>query len=116
MAKGFENLFAVYAIKIVFLNSMEIQHQHHLTNGEFFVQNEQHKKIAIMTYIMAEEDRMLIDHTIVGEELSGQGIGRKLVEAGVLFARSKGYKIIPQCPYASSVFSKTPEYADVLAK
>lgn len=95
---------------------MEIQHQHHLSNGEFFVQNEQHKKVATMTYIMMEDEVMLIDHTIVGEELSGQGIGRKLVDAGVAFARSKGFKIIPQCPYANSVFNKTPEYADVLMK
>lgn len=95
---------------------MEIQHQHHLTNGEFFVIGEQHKKLAIMTYIMVNDKTMLIEHTIVGEELSGQGVGRKLVDAGVQYAREKGYKIIPQCPYANSVFQKTPEYADVWQK
>lgn len=95
---------------------MEIQHQHHLTNGEFFVKNEQQKKLAVLTYIMTDDNTMLIEHTIVEEQLSGQGIGRKLVDAGVQFARAKGFKIIPQCPYANSVFSKTPEYADVWQK
>ena len=95
---------------------MEIQHQHHLTNGEFFLKNEQQQKLAVMTYVMVNDSTMLIEHTIVDESLGGQGIGRKLVDAGVQFARSKGYKIIPQCPYANSVFNKTPEYADVWAK
>ncbi|HRH58856.1 MAG TPA: GNAT family N-acetyltransferase [Chitinophagales bacterium] len=95
---------------------MEIQQQHHLTNGEFFLQNEQHQKLAVMTYVMADDDTMLIEHTVVDESLGGQGIGRKLVDAGVQFARVKGFKIIPQCPYANSVFHKTPEYADVWMK
>lgn len=95
---------------------MEILHQHHLTNGEFFVTDEQHHKLAVMTYVMVNDSTMLIEHTIVDESLGGQGIGRKLVDAGVQFARAKGYKIIPQCPYANSVFHKTPEYADVWAK
>lgn len=92
---------------------MEIQHQHHLSNGEFFVTDEQHHKLAVMTYIMTNDTTMLIEHTIVDESLSGQGIGRKLVDAGVQFARAKGFKIIPQCSYANSVFHKVPEYEDV---
>ena len=86
---------------------MEIQHQHHLTNGEFFLKDEQQQKLAVMTYVMVNDSTMLI------ESLGGQGIGKKLVDAGVQFARAKGFKIIPQCPYANAVFKKTPEYADV---
>ncbi len=59
---------------------------------------------------------MLIQHTEVRKQLEGQGVGKKLVDAAVQFARKKGYKIIPQCPYANAVFHKTPEYADVWAK
>lgn len=92
---------------------MEIKHEHFTTRGDFFVQDEQDRKIAVMTYVMVNDNTMLIEHTIVDEQLSGQGIGRKLVDAGVQFARAEGYKIIPQCPYANSVFKKTPEYADV---
>jgi hypothetical protein len=95
---------------------MQIQHQHHLTNGEFFINDESLQKIAVMTYIMFDDKTMLIEHTVVDEQLSGQGIGRKLIDAGVQFAREKGYKIIPQCPYANAVFKKTTEYADVWVK
>lgn len=94
---------------------MEIKHEHYTTKGDFYVLDEQDRKIAVMTYVMLNNQTMLIEHTIVDEQLSGQGIGRKLVDAGVTFAREKGFKIIPQCSYANSVFKKTPEYADVLA-
>lgn len=94
---------------------MEIQHRHHLMNGEFFIEDEQRHKLALMTYSMQDDETMVIEHTEVSEKLEGQGIGRKLVDAGVQFARENGLKIIPQCPYAASVFRKTPEYRDVLA-
>lgn len=95
---------------------MEILHRHHLTNGEFYVQDEHHAVLALMTYQMDDDTTMRIDHTEVSDKLGGQGIGRKLVDAGVQFARAKGYQIVPQCPYALSVFQKTPEYADVWKK
>ena len=56
---------------------MEIQHQHHLTNGEFFLKDEQQQKLAVMTYVMVNDSTMLIEHTIVDESLGGQGIGKK---------------------------------------
>ncbi|MDB5226329.1 MAG: family N-acetyltransferase [Bacteroidota bacterium] len=94
---------------------MEIQHEHLITKGEFFIRDDQNRKIAVMTYVMANDTTINILHTIVEEELEGQGIGRKLVDAAVQFARKEGYKIMADCPYAASVFRKTPEYKDVLA-
>jgi predicted GNAT family acetyltransferase len=93
---------------------MQIQHEHLVSRGEFFLRDEQLRKIAVLTYTMSGND-MVIEHTIVEEALEGQGIGRKLVDAAVLYAREKGYKIIPQCPYAAAVIKKTPEYQDILA-
>ena len=37
-------------------------------------------------------------------------VNMKLAE----YAREKGIKIIPLCPFAKSVFDKTPEFRDVL--
>jgi predicted GNAT family acetyltransferase len=67
-----------------------------------------------MTYTVAGS-RVIIDHTTVDDSLRGTGTGRKLVEAAVQWARSEKVKLMPLCPYARSVFDKTPEYADVLA-
>jgi hypothetical protein len=40
--------------------------------------------------------------------------GRRLVEASVQWAREANVKLIPLCPFAKSVFDKTPEFRDVL--
>jgi predicted GNAT family acetyltransferase len=45
---------------------------------------------------------------------NGKGFGKKMVVKAVEFAREKGIKIIPLCPFAKSVFDKTPEFNDVL--
>lgn len=92
---------------------MEIQQQQTNKNGEFFILDEQQEKLAYMTYIMDDTSTLRIDHTVVSDKLAGQGIGKKLVLAGVAFAREHSYKVIPECPYVLSVFQKTPEYADV---
>ncbi len=44
----------------------------------------------------------------------GKGFGKKMVTKAVEFAREKGIKILPLCPFAKSVFDKTPEFRDVL--
>lgn len=94
-------------------NGMEIQHELDGSKGAFFVKLDG-KRVAEMTYVMAGETRMIIDHTEVGDELKGQGAGKKLVLAAVEMAREKGYKILPLCPFAKSVFDRTPEIRDVL--
>jgi len=71
------------------------------------------KRLAEMTYSMAG-DKLIIDHTDVSEALRGTGSGGKLVAAAVEWARTNGKKILPLCPFAKSVFDKTPDYRDVL--
>ena len=69
---------------------------------------------AEMTYSKAGAGIIIIDHTGVPEALGGQGIGQKLVEAGIAFARERGLKIMPLCPFAKAQFDKHPEWKDVL--
>lgn len=69
---------------------------------------------AQMTYVPTGEDKIIIDHTEVNDELRGQGAGEMMVEAAVKYARQNNKKIIPLCPFAKSVFDKTPEFQDVL--
>ncbi len=61
-------------------------------------------------------DVLTIDHTEVAPELSGQGMGKKLVGQLVEHARNDGKSVDPQCPYAKKVIERTEEYQDVLAK
>lgn len=92
---------------------MLIQHKHTGAKGLFFVQQDGNI-LAEMVYTMPSSDKMIIEHTEVGEELRGQNVGYLLVQTAVDYARTHQLKIIPLCPYANSVFKKKPEFADVL--
>lgn len=92
---------------------MKVQHLDLENKGEFFINVDGEKK-ASMTYSRAGADKIIIDHTEVNESLKGQGIGYKLVEAAVDFARICKIKIIPLCPFAKAVFNKKNDYSDVL--
>ncbi len=81
--------------------------------GKFFVELDG-KTEAVMTYVYDGEN-MIINHTEVNDVFKGQGVGYKLVDAAVNFARQKGIKIKPLCPFANAVFKKKlNEYSDVL--
>lgn len=74
------------------------------------------QEIGEMTYKPKDEDRLAVDHTFTDEQYRGQGLGEKLLEAMVDFAREQHKKIIPVCPYVKFKFAKEPEkYQDVIA-
>ena len=95
------------------LLDMEIKHQNDAKNGKFYIE-ENGKQVAEMTYVWAGKERFIIDHTFVGEELKGKGAGKQMVIKAVEFARQNKLKITPLCPFAKSVFDKTPEFSDLL--
>ena len=72
------------------------------------------KRLAEMTYSIAGDDTVIIQHTDVDASLRGTGAGKKLLTALVDWARAEQKKIIPLCPFAKSVLEKTPEFQDVL--
>lgn len=92
---------------------MDIKHNQQENKGEFFYEIEG-KKLGIMTYSKAGSDKIIIDHTEVDASLKGQGIGYKLVEAAVDYARENEVVVLPLCPFAAAVFKKRTEYKDVL--
>ncbi|MDO6676135.1 GNAT family N-acetyltransferase [Tenacibaculum sp. 1_MG-2023] len=93
---------------------MKIQQEDNGKKGEFFIEIDGNRD-GLMTYTWAGDDKLIIDHTEVGDSLRGKGVGYKLVAASVEFARTQNIKILPLCPFAKSVFDKKPEYSDVLA-
>lgn len=91
----------------------EVQLKINDKNGAFFIEIDG-KQEAVMTFVFAGDDKIIIDHTEVNPGNNGKGFGKKMVAKAVEFAREKGIKIIPLCPFANSVFDKTPEFTDVL--
>lgn len=87
---------------------------HHERSGHrgAFVWIEAGRRLAELTYTVAG-DRVILDHTQVDDALRGRGAGKALVEAAVAWARAENVRLLPLCPFARSVFDKTPEFADV---
>ncbi len=92
---------------------MEIQQEDNGTRGRFFILIDGSQQ-AEMTYTWAGSERLIIDHTEVNDALRGKNAGKQMLMKAVEFARGKGVKILPLCPFAASVFKKTPEIQDVL--
>ena len=91
----------------------EVQLRINDNKGSFYIEIEG-KQEAMITFVFTGEDKIIIDHTEVNPGNEGKGFGKKMVIKAVEFAREKGIKILPLCPFAKSVFDKTPEYRDVL--
>jgi uncharacterized protein len=94
---------------------MEIKQIENGSKGSF-VMEVNNEKLAEMTYSKAGDKIIIIDHTDVSDKLRGQGAGKQLVMKAVEYARKTNIKILPLCPFARSVFDKTPEIADVWSK
>lgn len=82
-------------------------------NGYFHIDVDG-KQEAKMTFVFAGDDKIIIDHTEVNPGNEGKGFGKQMVTKAVEWARENGIKIIPLCPFAKSVFDKTPDFRDVL--
>lgn len=94
---------------------MQIAHDDDGKRGRFYIM-ENGKVLALMTYKWHEKDEINIDHTEVDEQLKGQGTATKLLTEAVQWARDKGIKIYPGCPFVKGAFKKHPGlYQDVFA-
>lgn len=85
------------------------------TNGDNYFKASENGVEGGRIYYTQKAGTIIIDHTEVNPDFSGKGVGKKLVIYVVQAAREKNIKIRPDCPFARSVFDKTPEIRDVLA-
>lgn len=94
---------------------MQFQHVNNQKNGEFFLDNEQDKRIAEISYVWSGEHTIIANHTWVDDSLRGQGIARQLLDTLVEFARENKLKIVPTCSYVDVMFRREKSFADVAA-
>ena len=94
--------------------SPSVEHAERDHRGAFFVEQEG-ARVAEMTYTRVSETLVIIDHTDVASSLAGQGVGRRLLDAAVQWARDTHTRIIATCPFASAQFARDPSIRDVLA-
>lgn len=70
--------------------------------------------VAVANYKRAP-GRITFTHTEVPKELSGHGIGSKLVRGALDAARAQDLKVASQCPFVTAYLDKHPELNDLRA-
>ena len=91
---------------------MEIQKRLDNNKGSFFIEKDG-KQVAELDFEI-KNDILDAVHTGVRPELEGQGIASSLFDEMVKFAREKGYKVNPTCPYIDVKFKRDPDgFSDV---
>jgi hypothetical protein len=91
--------------------NLEIKHNENHERGIFYMKNEG-KTIAELTYSI-KEDVMTIDHTEVHPDHEGNGLGTKLNEECVAFAKANHRKIYPLCPFSEVLFDNNDDWSDL---
>lgn len=92
-----------------------------MTKGSDITDNEaQHRyelavegRIAFAQYSL-NGDVITFTHTIVPEELEGQGIGGRLVRGALDDARERGLSVVPMCSFVRGYIERHPEYEDLM--
>lgn len=93
---------------------MEIFQTDNDKGGVFYIE-EAGERLAEMTYLHSEKNKISIDHTEVSEKLRGKGVGYKLVDAAVSYSRVENLKLASTCSFAGAILKKKhEEYKDVL--
>nr|WP_308742602.1 GNAT family N-acetyltransferase [uncultured Anaerocolumna sp.] len=91
---------------------MEFKHE----SNRIYMDNEQGRTIAEVTFPEVKDGVVDINHTFVDESLRGQGIAGKLMKEAAEQLRKENKKVILTCPYAVGWFDKNKEYDDILEK
>ena len=71
--------------------------------------------LAGLTQAIEDGEVVTMPHTKIFEEFEGQGLASRLVTGALDDIRSRGKKIVAECPYVAQLVVKHPEYADLLA-
>lgn len=59
-------------------------------------------------------NQVSLNHTIVPDELSGQGVGSALVEKTLTYLKEANKKILPFCPFVFAFIKKHTEWKSIV--
>ncbi|WP_130869761.1 GNAT family N-acetyltransferase [Intestinimonas massiliensis (ex Afouda et al. 2020)] len=85
------------------------------TDGRIWLDNEEGRLVAEITFPEVRPGVADIDHTFVDPSRRGQGAAGKLVQAAADQLRQRGMKAQLTCSYAKKWFGEHPEQCDLLA-
>jgi predicted GNAT family acetyltransferase len=71
---------------------------------------------AYLTYRELDGRVLDLDHTFVPREHRGGGIASQLTAHALEYARERGYRVVPSCPFVAAYIEHHPEHRDLLAR
>ena len=91
---------------------MQLNIKHEQQDQQFTVSlnNEE----AELAYALPEPDLMDFQHTYVPPSLEGRGIGSRLIQYGLQYARDNEFRVRASCDAVQRYLSKHPEFKDLL--
>lgn len=89
--------------------------EHIKDENQFSIDFPQEGKAVLEYRLVSGEAPYIIEftHTFVTKSLRNQGIATKLVEHGLTYAKEKGYKIRPICPFVVDYVENHPEFKKI---
>lgn len=68
-----------------------------------------------MSYRIAAQNQLIIEHTFIDPKLRGQDFGMKLLTKIANFAKENKYKLQAECPYAAKLLERNHEtFKDII--
>ena len=68
-----------------------------------------------LTYSVTSSKLMVADHTQVASGNEGEGVGLMMLREFIADARSKGFQIVPLCPFVNAQWRKHPNWVDAFS-
>ena len=92
---------------------MKIKHEvtHNTDKNRFEISLDGH--LAVLNY-MLKGNIIIFTHTGVPPAIGNRGLGSRLVETGLNYARENGLKARSTCWFVSKYIRRHPEYQDLL--
>ena len=70
-------------------------------------------KLAYITYRQFDGPVLELDHTYVPREHRGGGIASQLAGHALEYARERGCRVVPSCPFVAAYIERHPEYREL---
>ncbi|MBM0234717.1 N-acetyltransferase [Micromonospora sp. STR1_7] len=72
--------------------------------------------LAGFTAYVPRGEVLVFTHTEVDPGFQGKGVASALIKGTLDEIRTRGVRLVPQCPFVAAYIDKHPEYADLVAE
>lgn len=86
---------------------------HDLERREFVTTHDGRR--SYLRYVRASERTLDLVTTFVHPAIRGRGVGKRLVERALEYAREGGFRVVPTCWFVEAIARRHPDYRDLIA-